>query len=494
MNELTELLQTTSINSVPQTRQDNRENMIQRHSATHQGIDNLITLVQELKSELNDVRNMQSSALDQHSMTHSTLENMTETLDYHVNISDYTSAKIEHLTNITKNGLTSLMENGLSVRRNCLPPKTKSDYLGCLKDLMIILISVYYFVGYVYFQICSTIMKITHTTITKIPFISFMIAPLIELALLLILFWIGTILGQVGTLNFVHRQTIGAFAIEVIRILCFKASYLLKNCIIYISDDLIGMYKSSGLEGDVQCVQEFTSTHMPRIELLDQLHSLSKYTVLPNGTHIYQSSGLASALNSSSVLFNHAGEVVSKTTQPFLSKAGEHIDIAGKILKENGKDVLTSASSVVGNGISQAMSFLSSQAENIKLSTGGSKSSSPSSKRRTSKSLLSSSKRRTIKKKSQSEWNHINQHLSTISIQDSSTVLIVLLSTLLDLSKMYSKLSDEGRQIMNDLIMKKYKSLFDLKEIYGFKCLTPHQGSLKENFFEVYKKDISFLM
>jgi hypothetical protein len=497
-DELRELLKSVSPqNNNNQNHHQRRQiQLLNRHNATHQGIDSLMTLVNDLRGELAEVRIMQSATMDSQSMTNSTLLNMKEAMDYHINISEYTSDQIVKLTDITKNGLNSLMKNGLSVRNKCLPPKTPSEYMSCLKDLIIILISVYYFIGYVYFQVCSTIMKVTHTSLNKLYFLNIILIPLIETALLLIMFWFGTLMGQVGSINMVHRQTIGAFAISIVRIICHKTSYLLKSSIIYISDDLIGVYSKSGLQSDAQVVKDFAVSHMPRIEMLENLNSLSKYTLLPNSTHIYHSSGLASAVNTSTVLFNRAGQVVSESTM--LSKAGEHFDVVSQIVKENGNGALTKASSIIGSGISSAMSYFSSQVESAPALTGGSHSRTRRSLPRSSKNRTDKSrtKRRTNKKHRTNDWNEINQYLARESIQDSARLLIVLLSTILDLSKMYTSLSDEGRQKMDELIVKKYSNMFSLKELYGFDCLAPLQSSLQKGFFEVYDKpdNISFLM
>jgi len=463
--------------------QKRQNQLLIQHNTTHQGIYSLMTHVNDLKHELAEVKFMQS-------MTNSTLLNMKDAMDYHIKISEYTSQQIEKLTDITKNGLNSLMNNGLSVRKKCLPPNTPQKYMNCLKDLIIILISVYYFIGYVYFQVCSTIMKVTHTSLNKLYFLNIILIPLIETALLLIMFWFGTVMGQVGSLNIVHRQTIGAFAIGIVRIICHKTCYLLKSSIIYISDDLISVYSKSGLESDAQVVKDFAVSHMPRIEMLENLNSLSKYTLLPNSTHIYHSSGLASAVNTSTVLFNRAGQVVSESTKPMLSKAGENFDVVSQILKENGNEALTKASSIIGSGISSAMSYLSSQVESAPALTGGSHS---TTRRRSPNSRLN---RKTIKNRSTNDWNEINQYLARESIQDSARLLIVLISTILDLSKMYTSLSDEGRQKMDELIVKKYSNMFSLKELYGFDCLAPLHSSLQKGFFEVYDKpdNISFLM
>ena len=204
-----------------------------------------------------------------------------------------------------------------------------------------------------------------------------------------------------------------------------------------------------------------------------------------NGT-----SGLASAVNTSTVLFNRAGQVVSESTKPMLSKAGENFDVVSQILKENGNEALTKASSIIGSGISSAMSYLSSQVESAPALTGGSHS---TTRRRSPNSRLN---RKTIKNRSTNDWNEINQYLARESIQDSARLLIVLISTILDLSKMYTSLSDEGRQKMDELIVKKYSNMFSLKELYGFDCLAPLHSSLQKGFFEVYDKpdNISFLM
>lgn len=503
-DEIRELLQSVSPqnnNNQNRPHQRRQVQLLNRHNATHQGIDSLMTLVNDLRGEIAEVKNMQSSTMDSQSMTNSTLLTMKEALDYHISISEYTSDQIVKLTDITKNGLNSLMENGLSVRNKCLPPKTTYEYMSCLKDLIVILMSVYYFIGYVYFQFCSTIMKVTHTSLNKLPVIKLILIPLVETALLLIMFWIGTVMGQVGSLNLIHRQAIGAFAIGIVRIICHKSCFFLKNSIIYISDDLIGIYSKSGLQSDAQVVKDFAVNHMPRIEMLENLNSLSKYTSLPNGTHIYHSSGLASAVNTSTILFNQAGQVVSESTKPMLSKAGEHFDVASQIVKENGKEALTKASSVIGHGISSAMSYLSSQMESAPALTGGSHSRTRRSLPRSSSNNRndrprSRSKRRTIKKHRTNDWNEINQYLARESIQDSARLLIVLLSTILDLSKMYTSLSDEGRQKMDELIVKKYSNMFSLKELYGFDCLAPLHSSLQKGFFGVYDKpdNISFLM
>lgn len=500
-DELQELLKGVSRqnnNNQNRPQQQRQLQLLNRHNTTHEGIQNLMGLVEKLSGEIAEVKNKQLEAMDTQSMTNSTLLNMKEAIDYHINISEYTSDQIVKLTDITKNGLNSLMTNGLSVRNKCLPPKTKYEYMSCLKDLVVILISVYYFIAYVYFQVCSTIMKVTHTTLNKIPVVKFILIPLIETALLLIMFWIGTVIGQVGTLNIVHRQSIGAFAISIVRIICYKSSHLLKSSIIYISDDLIGMFSESGLQSDAQIVKEFAVSHMPRIEMLENLNNLAKYTSLPNGTHIYHSSGIASAVNTSAVLFNQAGQVVSENAKPMLSKAGEHLDIASQIVKENGKEALSKASDVIGRGISSAMSYLSSQIENIPALTGGSHNKTRRTLQRLSKTKNSTnaSRRRTIKRYNRNEWNNVNQYLARESIQDSSRVLIVLLSTILDISKMYTSLSDEGRQLMDEIIVKKYSNMFNLEELYGFECLAPLHSSLQESFFEVYDNpdNFSFLM
>ena len=512
-DELRELLKSVSPrNNNNQNHHQKRQNqkrqieLLNLHNATHQGIDSLMTHVNDLKRELAKVKFMQSATMDSQSMTNSTLLNMKDAMDYHIKISEYTSEQIVKLTDITKNGLNSLMKNGLSVRNKCLPPNTPQEYMSCLKDLIIILISVYYFIGYVYFQVCYTIMKVTHTSLNKLYFLNIILIPLIETALLLIMFWFGTVMGQVGSLNIVHRQTIGAFAIGIVRIICHKTSYLLKSSIIYISDDLISVYSKSGLQSDAQVVKDFAVSHMPRIEMLENLNSLSKYTLLPNSTHIYHSYGIASAVNTSTVLFNQAGQVVSESTKPMLSKAGENFDVVSQILKENGNGVLTKASSIIGSGISSAMSYLSSQVESVPALTGGSHCKNRRSLSRSSKNLTNKlitkgrtkggTKRRTNKKHPTNDWNEINQYLARESIQDSARLLIVLLSTILDLSKMYTSLSDEGRKKMDELIVKKYSNMFSLKELYGFDCLAPLHSSLQKGFFEVYDKpdNISFLM
>jgi hypothetical protein len=189
-----------------------------------------------------------------------------------------------------------------------------------------------------------------------------------------------------------------------------------------------------------------------------------------------------------------------------LSKAGENFDVVSQILKENGNGVLTKASSIIGSGISSAMSYLSSQVECVPALTGGSHCKNRRSLSRSSKNLTNKlitkgrtkggTKRRTNKKHPTNDWNEINQYLARESIQDSARLLIVLLSTILDLSKMYTSLSDEGRKKMDELIVKKYSNMFSLKELYGFDCLAPLHSSLQKGFFEVYDKpdNISFLM
>lgn len=514
-NQLHELLGYSSKRNNGNGSQDRRQiELLNRHSATIHGVNQLLELVSKLTSEIEEINKRQSASVEQQSMTNRVLTSMEESLAHH---SERTSAHMEMIADLTKNGLSKLMNNGLSVRNKCLPPRSTYEYMNCLKDFIVILMSVYYFIGYIYFKVCSLVLHVTKSVISRIPFLHYVLIPLVEMALLLIMFWIGTVMGQLGTFNMIHRETIGALAIKVVKIICYKSAHLLKSSIIYISDDLVSVYEKAGLYDDVQLVKNFAFNHLPRIEMLENLKALTNYTILPNSSQLYHSSGLASTFSSSSILFKQAGQIVSKSATPILSKTNKHLNIAEQIFKENGKEALESASSIIENGISNAMAFLSSQlgsASNTATAlTGGSvnvslKSVSPHSKRPKSKSTTSNStyhNRKTYRKitsnnntrkRNKEEWNEVNQYLAKESIQDSANILIVLLSTILDLSKLYSSLSDEGRDILNVLIDKKYKNTFSLDEIYRFQCLGHLQGYFKTKFFSVYDKieNVSFIM